>query len=342
MECEIRRYSTEGIHVRWPVQEPQEHNRWYKCILTHANGLVNAIVFLRQPSDQVPSGLDYRKWPVINDGEILTTAVTLVMKTQTPNVRAGLASEQNLHCHFAVDHKKPDADVEWIWQHRGERNKLFSHHTRTGRSEGSGLKARSLAGGDLTYTIPFTKMTQEGTFVCSVSVSPLLSTLEIQFRIEEPPRVSINVGPTLSLVEGEEQKVICEAESYYPLDVDIGWYQQDPAAVGQRVGAQLPKQMQNVLLSSHKRNSDKTYTLSAFFYLKASLQHSGRQFSCSVSHQSLRVPIKKNFILAVEEPSSMGFYLIVGIVVLLLLATLYVTLPLLVNARRRSDPKKPY
>lgn len=116
----------------------------------------------------------------------------------------------------------------------------------------------------------------------------------------EPPRVSLNVGPTLTLQEDGEQKVICEAESYYPLDVEIVWYEQDPAVSGQRVGAPLPKVLENVLLSSHKHNQDKTFSLSAFFYLKASLRASGRQFTCSVSHQSLRVPIRKSFILTVE------------------------------------------
>ena len=75
---------------------------------------------------------------------------------------------------------------------------------------------------------------------------------------------------------------------------------QDPAVSGQRVGAPLPKVLQNVLLSSHKHNQDKTYSLTAFFYLQASLRDSGKQFTCSVSHQSLRVPIKKSFILTVE------------------------------------------
>ena len=82
--------------------------------------------------------------------------------------------------------------------------------------------------------------------------------------------------------------------------MEIVWYEQDPAVSGQRVGAPLPKVLPNVLLSSHKHNQDMTYTVSAFFYLQASLKSSGRQFTCSVSHQSLRMPIRKSFILNVE------------------------------------------
>lgn len=115
----------------------------------------------------------------------------------------------------------------------------------------------------------------------------------------EAPRVSLNVGPRLSLQVGKEQKFACEAERYYPLEVNIVWYKEDPA-VGQRTAPLLPNVIPNTLLSGHKQNSDRTYSLTSFFYLTASLSDSGKRFTCSVSHQSLRVAIKKNFILTVE------------------------------------------
>ncbi|XP_070762268.1 tapasin-related protein isoform X2 [Enoplosus armatus] len=343
LECELRRYSTQGIHVRWPVQGPQEYNRWFSCTLKHTKGLFTVTVFLRHPSDQPPSGKqDYLSWPAIGDREILTTTVVMVIKTQSPSVKAGLGSLQKLHCQFAVDHKGPNITVEWHWQHRGERKQLFSHTSRSGKTQGSGVGLKGLAGGDASFSLPFTKMSSEGSYICSVSVTPLFGSLDLRLHIEEAPRVSLNVGPTLALQEGGEQKVVCEAESYYPLDVEVVWYEQDPAVSGQRVGAPLPKVLQNVLLSSHKHNPDKTYSLSAFFYLQASLRDSGRQFTCSVSHQSLRVPIKKSFILTVEEPSSWTFNLTVGFVVVTLLAILYVMLPSLYAARKPSAQKKPY
>ncbi|XP_044057799.1 tapasin-related protein [Siniperca chuatsi] len=343
LECELRRYSTEGIHVRWPVKGAQEYNRWFSCTLKHTKGLFTVTGFLRHPSDQPPSGQqDYRSWPAIGDREILTTTVVMVIKTQSPSVKAGLGSQLKLPCQFAVDHQRPDVTVEWHWQRRGERIALFSHASRSGKTEGTGVGLKSLAGGDASYTLPFVKMSSEGTYICSVSVTPLFASLDISLQIEEAPRVSLNIGPALSLQEGAEQKVICEAESYYPLDVGIVWYEQDPAVSGQRVGAPLPKELQNVLLSSHKHNQDKTYSLSAFFYLKASLRNSGRQFTCSVSHQSLRVPIKKSFILTVEEPGSWMFTLTVGFIVVTLLGILYVMLPYLHSARKHSVQKKPY
>ncbi|XP_022623356.1 tapasin-related protein-like [Seriola dumerili] len=343
LECEVRRYSTEGMHVRWPVQGAQEYNRWFTCTVKHSKGLFTATGFLRHPSDQPPPGQqDFRRWPAIQDGEILTTTVAMVIKTQSPSVTAGLSSQQKLHCQFALDHKGPNVTVEWHFQYRGERNKLFSHNSRSGQTQGSGVGMKSLAGGDASYILPFAKMSSEGMYICSVAVNPLSINLDINLHIQETPRVSLNVGPTLALQEGGEQKVICEAENYYPLDVEIVWYEQDAAMSGQRVGAPLPRPLQNVLLSSHKHNSDKTYSVSAFFYLQARLRDSGRQFTCSVSHRSLRVPIKKSFILAVEEPGSWVFNLIVGIIVVTLLAFLYVMVNYLHSAKRKLVQKKPY
>ncbi|XP_040901673.1 tapasin-related protein [Toxotes jaculatrix] len=343
LECELRRYSTMGIYVRWPVQGAQNYNEWFSCTIKHSKRLFTVTGFLRHPSDQPPPGeQDYRSWRAIGDREILTTTVAMVIKTLTPSVKAGLSSQQKLHCQFALDHKGPNVTVDWHWQHRGERTRLFSHTSRSGQTHGTGVGLKSLAGGDASYTLPFTKMSSEGTYVCSVSVNPLLASLDMQLHIEEPPRVSINIGPKLSLQEGEDQKVVCDAESYFPLDVEIVWYVQDPAVSGQRVGAPLPKVLPNVLLSSHKHNQDKTYSVSAFFYLQASLRDSGRQFICSVSHQSLRVPIKKSFILTVEEPSSWLFNLTVGVVVVTLLAILYVMLQYLHSAKKKSVQKKPY
>ncbi|XP_041850391.1 tapasin-related protein [Melanotaenia boesemani] len=343
LECVLRRYSTEGIHVRWPAQGAQGYNRWYSATLKHSKGLFTVTGFLRQPTDQPPPGQqDYRSWPAIADREILTTTVAMAIKTQTPSVKAGLRSQQKLHCQFDVDHRGPNITVEWHWQHRGERTKLFSHTSRSGQTQGSGVGLKALAGGDASYTLPFTKMSSEGTYICSLSVIPLFTSLDINLQIEEPPRVSINVGPVLTLQDGGEQKVVCEADGYYPLDVEIVWYEQDPAVSNKRVGAPLPKALQNILLSSHKHNQDSTYTVSAFFYLQASLRASGRQFTCSVSHQSLRMPIRKSFILSVEEPSSWVFTLSVGLVFVFLLVVLAVMLQYLHSARKKWIEKKPY
>ena len=114
----------------------------------------------------------------------------------------------------------------------------------------------------------------------------------------ESPQVSLNVGTSLMLQEEEEQKVVCEARGYYPLDVQLEWLKE------QRGGNRLPEVLKNILFSSHRRQNDGTYSLSVFFLLHPSIMDSGSTYTCRASHHSLRVPIRKSFTLTVTgEPS---------------------------------------
>ncbi|XP_053177591.1 tapasin-related protein-like [Scomber japonicus] len=316
LKCEIRRYSTAGIHVRWPVKGTKEYNRWFTCTLKHIKGLFTATSFLRHPSDQPPSGRpDYHSWSPISDTEMLITTVTMVMTTQSPSVKAELGSQIKLHCQFFLDHKAPNVTVEWHLQRPGTRTQLFMHNSRSGQSQGTGVRLTSLIEGDASYTLLSSEMGSEGTYVCSVSVMPLSTSLDIKLHVQERPQVSLNIGPILSLQEGSVQRVVCAAERFYPLDVDIIWYQHDPAVAGQRPP---PAKMLHEL-SSHKSNSDKTFSSSAYFFLEALVGDSGSLFTCSVSHQSLHEPIRKSFTLHVKEHISWLFYVTRIMVVLLLL-----------------------
>lgn len=332
LTCELQRYSTEGIDFRWPVRGEHEYNRWFTGKITDTKNHVTLLSFIRQSTDQPPTGQhDYRNWTAIEDREVLTTTVVMVMKTQTPSIKASLGSNQKLDCTFALDHKAANVAVEW--HKRGERTSLFSHNSQTGKSQGSGVTPKKLSAGEASYSIPFSKMSSEGIYICSVTVLPLHGSVEISLQIEEAPKVSLSTGSSLTLTVGEEKKVRCEADHYYPLDVDIQWTHQDAADVGRRVGAPLPTVMDNVLFSSHKNNVDGTLTLSAFFYLNPKLSDSGRQFTCTVSHQSLRVPIKKSFTLTVQEPSKWMFVTLC-IVALVLVPLLLLLVQHLLKGRR--------
>lgn len=113
----------------------------------------------------------------------------------------------------------------------------------------------------------------------------------------EQPRVSLNVGSTLSITLGTDQKLICDAEGYYPLDVNIEWYR-EPFG-----GSPTPLFLKNVLYSSHRLHKDGTYSLSAFFLLQPSMEDSGYKYTCRVSHKSLLTPIRKSFSLVVTGES---------------------------------------
>uniref|UniRef100_A0A3P8V454 Dehydrogenase/reductase (SDR family) member 13b.2 n=1 Tax=Cynoglossus semilaevis TaxID=244447 RepID=A0A3P8V454_CYNSE len=318
LECQLYRYSTHGSYVRWPGKGNQEYNHWFRFTIKPSNGLSVTSGFLRRPSDQpAPEKQDFFNWTTIADREVLTTTVAVVIKSQTPFVRTGLRSQPKLHCQFALDHKSPNFILEWILQRRGERTTVFSYNSRSGQTEGTGVGLKALEDGDASYSLAFTKTISEGLYICSLSVNPLSIQMNMDLHVEEPPRVSINIQPDLLLQKGEEQKVVCEAVGYYPLDVEIVWHEQEPSASGQRVGTSLPK--------------------------KTSLRNLGQsQFICSVSHKSLRVPIKKSFTLTVEEPSSWLFSITMGFIVLALLFVLCVMLLYLSSVRKKIHEKKPY
>lgn len=105
-----------------------------------------------------------------------------MMKTQTPTVTSGLGDQKKLHCQFAIDHKGPNFSLEW--HKRGERVTLFSHTSRTRQTEGEHVALKGLAGGDASYNLAFTKISNEGMYVCSVSVAPLFASLDISVHIE--------------------------------------------------------------------------------------------------------------------------------------------------------------
>ncbi|KAF3847183.1 hypothetical protein F7725_020211 [Dissostichus mawsoni] len=323
LECELRRYSTAGIHVRWPVLGARKYNHWFTCTLRHTNGLFRITGFLRHPSDKAaPGQQDYNSWTPIGDREMLVTTTAMVMKTLTPSVRAGLGSKQKLHCQFAVDHHGPN----FMWSgscssvEREPASSVTAAAQYRARGPGSYIGAWQTG----TLPIPFPSPSSAVKGRTSVQCPCFhCSSVWILFCKSKAPRVSLNVGPTLTLLEGGEQRVTCEANSYYPLDVEIGWYMQDPVVAGQRVGAPLPEKLPNVLLSSHKQNNDKKYSLTAFFYLRAALKHSGREFTCTVSHKSLRVPIKKSFTLTVEgEWRRAGIIRLLGLFVMMILASI--------------------
>ena len=86
---------------------------------------------------------------------------------------------------------------------------------------------------------------------------------------------------------------MCETTGSYSLDVDMEWLRES-----QEQGL-IRGKLQNVLYSCLRHHQDGTYSLSAFFLLKARLQDSGSKYFCRVSHSSLRMPVRKSFTLTV-------------------------------------------
>lgn len=105
--------------------------------------------------------------------------------------------------------------------------------------------------------------------------------------------MTVNVN-SLSLVEGEQQKLVCDVRNYYPADIHVQWLR-EPQSAGQ-----LPDTVPNVLTSSHLRSSNGTYSFSRFFLLTATLRDNGHTYTCRVEHSSLQAPIRRSVTVAVR------------------------------------------
>lgn len=103
----------------------------------------------------------------------------MVILTRTPSAEVGFLKEPTLDCQFAVDHKQANVTVEWRIQRHGERSKLFSYSSRTGKSEGTGVSIKAISAGNASFKLPPTRKTSEGTYICSVLIPPLYGTHDI-------------------------------------------------------------------------------------------------------------------------------------------------------------------
>lgn len=340
LACELHRYSTDGVHVQWPLQENQDYNYWYNCIIKHRAFTVSS--FLKQPSQNTaPGHHDYHHWTVIKNGDILTTTVALIMKTTTPQVKAALKSQTKLDCQFVVDHEGADYTVEWFSNVDRQKKQFFSYNSRSKLTEGTGVDLKALQKGHAAFDLPATNRSSQRTYICSVSLNPIVASLNIDWTTEEKPRVSLDVPTVLSVEMYEKKRIFCRAEHYYPKNVEINWYQNKPKALDQSD----PVVLEETYLSPKDHNNG-TQSSSAFIVLRPTLKESGTQYTCNVSHQSLLSPATVSFIIHVQDPTGELYKFIFLFSSIIMPVLLYVGYklrrPLRGRARRWQSRLLPY
>ncbi|XP_020386056.2 tapasin-related protein [Rhincodon typus] len=301
--CEISRYSTHGIHMPWPHEGKEAiEDIWFTVTLKHLSSRFTVIGFMRKIEE--PDSQKVEKSEAKTDGEDLSIGdtdtlfvqVTYIVHTRTPLIRTKLKQDLILDCGYKIDHST-DFNVDWRYQHKGNKKKLFSYNGRHQRIEfiekGVELFMDQIKKGNASLRLRNIGVKDEGSYMCSVYVPPLFGTHAIEVEIMESPIVSVNPD-SVSLIEGDEQKLVCDAGRYYPLDVTVKWLRQKGE------GHMLPVYMTNVVFSPHKRNMDGTYNMTSYFRFTASLQDNGVTYVCRVEHASLEKPIKRYVQVSVE------------------------------------------
>eukprot|EP00062_Callorhinchus_milii_P015346 gi/632965491/ref/XP_007898918.1/ PREDICTED: tapasin-related protein-like [Callorhinchus milii] len=347
LDCEIKRYSTHGIHVPWPEQDKELDrdllNRWFTVTIKHTEDKFTTTSFLRKvPAPDSQQAADHGtkeddENSTIGDTDTLLVKVVYIVRTSTPLIRAKLKQDVVLDCSYNIDHNA-DVIIEWRHEHERKKTKLFSYNGRHRQVEHleKGVVAfeEQIRNGNASIRIQNLAVKDEGTYICSVYVPPLFGMSIVLLEIMESPIVQMNTEP-LELMAGEEQKLTCEMARYYPLDVSVRWLRQWE---GQRT---LPDYLDNVVFSPHKRNADGTFNLTSFLRFRASLKDSGALYTCRVDHLSLMKTIKRSVSVKVKpQPPGLAVFLI-GFCVIVLLAVLIGLLCYLSKSWERNK-KKPY
>ncbi|XP_029885325.1 LOW QUALITY PROTEIN: tapasin-related protein-like [Aquila chrysaetos chrysaetos] len=147
--------------------------------------------------------------------------------------------------------------------------------------------------GNASLALGDAEVREEGTYSCLVSVASLTGEQSIQLQIEEKPTVTVNIT-SLSLVEGEQHKLVCNIRHYYPHNTQAQWLQEPKDTW------KVPDVMKNVLSGGDQQSSNGTYSSSRCFLLTASLKDGGHKYTCWVDHPSLQSPIRRSMTVEVR------------------------------------------
>ncbi|XP_051790513.1 uncharacterized protein LOC114661822 isoform X2 [Erpetoichthys calabaricus] len=147
-------------------------------------------------------------------------------------------------------------------------------------------------------------------FCCRVKHNSQHEPLEENFLLKFRRRPSVTITPT-TLLQGEEQAIMCKVDGYYPDDIIVAW---------RRNGKPLKK---------IEEKSDGTFAVSeSFMVTPKGKEEEQETFSCEVKQEGFAEPLTKNIQFKIEgKPRSaaevIGITIAVILVILLVLAFLF-------------------
>ncbi|XP_041124394.1 tapasin-related protein isoform X2 [Polyodon spathula] len=316
--CEISQY--------YPQHEVPEA-AWFICSLQVEGGGVSATMVMRTQPITGEVGVEPHKQkkldlPLSDSGTIQLAAQFSVF-TSMPSVSTALGGAVLLDCGFTGEQHTQEVQVEWRVQHKGNGRRVlhFRGDTNEGVSDRPGAQidsARLVAHRNASLLLPGFQVADEGTYICIVTAGPYQAQQVIQVQVQEPPSVNL-VPEALQLQEGVTERLSCEINRYYPLDVQVVWTQSpsssphsspSPFSSSSSSSSPPPSHLPHIYFSSHRQHSDGTYSLSAYVLVNPSSCDAGTNFTCSVSHPSLSEPLTAS--LTVTLPEESRLWLILG------------------------------
>ncbi|KTG32024.1 hypothetical protein cypCar_00010678 [Cyprinus carpio] len=245
-----------------------------------------------------------------------TLHIVFVVFSRVPSIVAPIGGDVLLDCGFRQKNSVPGQDValEWRIQHRGNGRKILDMKAReTGADVGQdlfvdreGTSAEPdllVRDGNASLTLRRLKVTDEGTYICTVGSGEFQTQQIVQLHITQPPRITLS-EEKLTFQDTTPQKLSCHCHRYYPLDVQVEWFSQAPS---EEEPVSLSKESS---LSSHRQHSDGTYSLSSHLTLQPDKNPPGTIITCRVSHPTLETPSDATLTVDKPEPQT-AFWTIV-------------------------------
>ncbi|XP_061632985.1 tapasin-related protein isoform X2 [Phyllopteryx taeniolatus] len=314
--CEISSYAPHGLKERFG----SDH---FLVSINVEGGAFGTLLIMRavQPVND-HSGLmhDVLGLPLTRDGTLLTEVSFLVFST-FKSLTAPLRGVCFLNCGFKHQDVSPDEEVhiEWHQQNRGQGKKVVKMVTRLNNPEGSAVfhhgsgqlsmnATQVVSEGNASVTLNNLKVTDEGAYICSVTVGPFQGQQVVHLHVVQPPSVSLS-EKKLVLKGNAAQTLSCHCNKYYPLAAQVEWLSHVPT---DEEPAVFPDQGS---LSSHRKEGDGTYSLSSHLVVPPSVAP-GTRITCRVSHPALDTPVSVSVLVEHLEPDDYWWVLsILGITV---------------------------
>lgn len=270
--------------------------------------------------------------PLSQWGTLITEAVFVVF-SRTPSVAVPIGEDTVLDCGYRQRDIPAEQNLalEWRWQYRGQgRSILDMKETEAGtlvEVDRDGVSANStllVRDGNASLTMNKLKVSDEGTYICTINSGPFQTQQIVQLNIIKPPRVFFSENK-ITFQDESPRRLSCHCLHYYPLDVKVEWF------------SQLPSETESISLtegvssSSHRQHSDGTFSLSSFLIVQPSEHPPGTVFTCRVAHIALQTPSEVILTVLTPEP---GQFTNLGEYYWMILVTLILSILFLYQASR--------
>ncbi|KAA0702989.1 hypothetical protein E1301_Tti010903 [Triplophysa tibetana] len=271
-------------------------------------------------SDRPPLMQSKLNLPLSQSGTLLT-AVVFVVFSRVPSVVAPIGGDVLLDCGFRQKDSIPGQDValEWRIQHRGNGRKVLDMKVRENEGEvgsdvlvereGTSAEADLLVReGNASLTLQRLKVSDEGTYICTVGSGEFQTQQVVQVHITQAPLVTLS-EEKLTFQDKEPKKLSCECHRYYPLDVQVEWLSQRPS------DEEPISFSEESSLSSHRQHSDGTYSLSSHLTLRPNEHPPETVVTCRVSHTALDTPTEVALTVGKPEPENVFWTVVLMVMI---------------------------